>query len=111
MTDRIRTTHVGRIQRPELITAALVAGRAPDAAFSQKLRDAVVDVVRQQVEAGIDIPNDGEFGHVAWNNYLKDRLGGFELRKRQDSSPSTPPTNQSRDRSDFPGFYAYMAST
>jgi 5-methyltetrahydropteroyltriglutamate--homocysteine methyltransferase len=46
----------------------------------------VVDVVQRQKELGIDIPNDGEYGHTmsssvdygAWWNYSFSRLGGLE---------------------------------
>ncbi len=64
-TDRILTTHVGRLQRPEDLTESMSAQprkRPTDAAFAQRLRDSVAEVVRQQAEAGIDIVNDGEFG-------------------------------------------------
>ena len=80
--DRVLTTHVGRLQRPDEITTAMEShplGRPADEAFSTLLAAAVTDVVRQQSEAGVDIVCDGEFGKLSWNIYLNSRLGGHEL--------------------------------
>ena len=38
---------------------------------------AVVDIVRQQKEAGVDVPSDGEMGKISYATYIKDRLDGF----------------------------------
>ena len=57
---------------------ALDAGTAPDpAAFEARVRRAVADVVRQQVEAGVDVVNDGEQGKVGYSTYVRHRLTGF----------------------------------
>jgi 5-methyltetrahydropteroyltriglutamate--homocysteine methyltransferase len=40
----------------------------------------VSEVVRQQVDVGIDIPSDGEFGRPSFRGYINDRLAGLELR-------------------------------
>ena len=65
-TSRILTTHTGSLIRPpELVelVRARQSGRSIDQrAFDATLHDAVGDVVGRQVRAGIDIPNDGEFG-------------------------------------------------
>jgi 5-methyltetrahydropteroyltriglutamate--homocysteine methyltransferase len=37
----------------------------------------VADVVRRQVDAGIDIVNDGEMSKPSYATYVKDRLAGF----------------------------------
>src|SRR5574339_215907 len=62
-TDRILTTHTGRLPRPADLAAtleALDAGAAVDAAaFEARVRRAVADVVRRQVEAGVDVVSDG----------------------------------------------------
>jgi 5-methyltetrahydropteroyltriglutamate--homocysteine methyltransferase len=80
-TERILTTHTGSLPRPHDLTAlleALDAGAAPDsAAFDARVRRAVADVVRQQVEAGIDIVNDGEQSKVGYSTYVRHRLTGF----------------------------------
>src|SRR5271163_1785183 len=90
-SDRILTSHVGSLPRPDdLIEAnrAREAGETTDEqTIRETLRTAVHDVVRHQHELGIDVPGDGEFGksmghrinYGAWWNYAFLRLGGLEL--------------------------------
>src|SRR5204863_708672 len=83
--DRILTTHTGSLIRPPQLlefVKARQAGQAIDqSAYEATLEDSVRDVVARQVEAGIDIPNDGEFGKsTSWSLYVLKRLSGFELR-------------------------------
>src|ERR687895_1939439 len=63
-TDRILTTHVGSLPRPaDLREMWAKPTRGPaEEALQTRLRSAVGEVVLAQVKAGIDIPNDGEFG-------------------------------------------------
>ena len=81
-TDRILTTHTGSLPRPADLTTlleSLDAGTPPDpAAFATRVRRAVVDVVRQQIETGVDVVNDGEQGKVGYSTYVRHRLTGFE---------------------------------
>ena len=85
-TNRILTTHTGSLVRPPQLLAFVRArqmGQAIDErAFDATLHDAVGDVVvRRQVGAGIDVPNDGEFGKsTSWSLYALKRLSGFEIR-------------------------------
>ena len=80
-TDRILTTHTGSLPRPSDLTTMLEAldtGNAPDpAAFEARVRRAVADVVRQQVDAGVDVVSDGEQGKVGYSTYVRHRLTGF----------------------------------
>ncbi|MBM3517228.1 MAG: cobalamin-independent methionine synthase II family protein [Alphaproteobacteria bacterium] len=80
-TDRILTTHVGSLPRPDDLVALLYAkdnGEPYDeAALAAGVRRAVDDVVDQQVEAGIDVVSDGEMAKIGYSTYLKDRLTGF----------------------------------
>lgn len=94
-TDRILTSHAGSLPRtPELI-AANEARTFSDDGFTltstpefEKLRaDAVADIVARQKAAGIDVPNDGEYGKAmsnavdygAWWTYSFQRTAGLEL--------------------------------
>jgi 5-methyltetrahydropteroyltriglutamate--homocysteine methyltransferase len=81
-TDRILTTHTGSLPRPPDLTVMLEAldtGAATDpAAFEARVRRAVAEVVRAQVEAGVDIVNDGEQGKVGYSTYVRHRLTGFD---------------------------------
>ena len=82
--DRILTTHVGSLIRPaalrELGAAAAKDGGEAAARYPAELEAATADVVRRQVEAGVDVVNDGEFGKSSWANYVLDRMTGFEFR-------------------------------
>ena len=85
-TERILTTHTGSLPRPVDLAAtlqALDAGTTPDpTAFDARVQRAVADIVRQQVDAGVDIINDGEQGKVGYSTYVKHRLTGFEGQSR-----------------------------
>lgn len=87
-TDRILTTHVGSLIRPQNVLdfgTALARGDAVDErAYVQTLRDEVNRVVREQCLHGIDMVSDGEFGKASWTGYSFDRLTGFELRDDPD---------------------------
>ena len=80
-TDRILTTHVGSLPRPEPLGGMLLdrdAGEPVDVAdFEATVKTTVGDVVRQQVEAGIDIVSDGEMSKIGYATYIKDRASGF----------------------------------
>jgi len=84
-TDRILTTHVGSLVRPQSLlgfAAAHSAGEPVDeAAYQRTLTHEVAEVVRLQAEHGIDFVSDGEFGKAAWTNYSVDRLDGFDFRE------------------------------
>ena len=104
-TERILTTHVGSLPRPpDLLDMVQAKGRALDAQHdAARLRAAVSEIVRKQIELGIDVIDDGEFGKPSFVTYVNERLGGFEL--DADAPPRTPWTG-SREALAFPEFYA-----
>jgi 5-methyltetrahydropteroyltriglutamate--homocysteine methyltransferase len=116
-TDRILTTHVGSLPRPDDLMA-LYAANAPDNKLQPRLRAAVGDIVRRQAETGIDVVNDGEYGKAmrsamdfgAWWSYVYPRLQGFELREEQAKKGRAAWTPGSKERKDFAEFYAAEAS-
>ncbi|MCC6474447.1 MAG: cobalamin-independent methionine synthase II family protein [Burkholderiales bacterium] len=80
---RILTTHVGSLIRPaELLQLAAAAREKPqeEERYLECLARETAAVVKRQVEAGIDIVNDGEYGKSSWANYALERLAGFEPR-------------------------------
>ena len=79
-TNRILTTHAGSLPRPTELDDALERRDEGQAAWAATLRRSVAEVVRKQVEVGVDVVNDGEFGKSSWYLYLTERLGGFEAR-------------------------------
>lgn len=80
--DGIATTHVGSLPRSAAVATWLSAreeGAVVDVAgFDAAIRSHVVDVVRQQVDVGIDIVSDGETSKISYSTYVKDRLTGFD---------------------------------
>jgi 5-methyltetrahydropteroyltriglutamate--homocysteine methyltransferase len=80
---RILTTHVGSLIRPsELVELGKAAhdNAQGERRYRDALERATADVVRRQIEAGVDIVNDGEYGKSSWANYVLERLTGFEAR-------------------------------
>jgi 5-methyltetrahydropteroyltriglutamate--homocysteine methyltransferase len=82
--DHIQTTHIGSLPRPHRLLDVMKAkysGQPYDEkAFQEALRGAVRDVVREQVDCGIDIVTDGEFSKPGFFTYIRERLDGFESR-------------------------------
>ena len=80
-TERTLTTHVGSMPRPRALVDMLLKkdhGEAYDPAeYDRVIAEAVTAVVRRQVEAGVDIPSDGEASKVSYSTYMMDRLTGF----------------------------------
>src|SRR5947208_9128237 len=80
-TERFLTTHTGSLPRPEDLVRAMFAkeeGVPVDAAaLKSRIRSAVAAVVEKQIEAGVDIVNDGEMSKPSYATYAKDRLNGF----------------------------------
>jgi 5-methyltetrahydropteroyltriglutamate--homocysteine methyltransferase len=115
--DRILTTHVGSLPRPNDLVE-LYRDNAPDDRLQPRLRSAIADVVRRQSASDIDVVNDGEYGKAmrravdfgAWWPYVYDRLAGFELREETAKKGRTAWTFGSRERKDFAEFYAEEAS-
>ncbi len=97
--DRILTTHVGSLPRPQDVVDLLFAqdrGEPVDAAqFDKVVRNAVNESVRRQVEAGLDVIDDGEMSKISYATYIRHRLTGFD----GDSARPTP-----KDLEDFPEY-------
>ena len=91
MSDRVLTSHAGSLPRPddlvELNQRRGLGQLEDEAAYQQRLTEATAEVVARQHDIGIDIVNDGEYGHIAaarydygtWWTYVFPRLGGLEI--------------------------------
>src|SRR4030088_1672635 len=87
-TQRILVSHAGTTPRPANVP----------------LPAAVTQVVKKQVEVGIDIVNDGELSKSNFTNYVRDRLGG--IAPADGSARQLPPRNiNARDLHEFPEFF------
>ena len=97
-TDRILTTHVGSLPRPQALVDLMVKrdhGEHYDAAeMRRSVRQAVADLVARQVKIGVDIVSDGEASKIGYATYMKERLTGF-----RDENYVIPPQ---RDLAEFP---------
>ena len=80
--ERILTTHVGSLPRPPALRDLLVRhdhGESIDQdALQREAESAVRHVVARQLQAGIDVVNDGEQSKAGFFAYVRERLGGFE---------------------------------
>ena len=102
--QRILTTHVGSLPRPPTLRDLLVRqdrGEAIDShVLAREAEAAVRHVVKKQLEAGVDIGNDGEQPRVGFSTYPARRMSGFG----GESKRRTP-----RDIADHPDYAARLA--
>ena len=98
-SERFLTTHTGSLPRPDDLIRMMYAkeGGVPvdAAALAARVREAVSEVVSKQVEAGVDLVNDGEMSKPSYATYIKDRLDGFG---------GTGNTFVYQDLAEFPGW-------
>ena len=104
-SDRILTTHVGSLPRPQRVVEVLFAEDRGDEQDPQRLdevlQDGVSEVVRLQEDAGLDLVGDGEMSKISYATYIRHRLTGFD----GDSERPTP-----QDLDDFPRFRDQLVS-
>jgi 5-methyltetrahydropteroyltriglutamate--homocysteine methyltransferase len=102
--DRILTTHVGSIPRNATLRDLLVRqdrGEPVDeAALAREAEAAVRDVVRGQLEAGVDIGNDGEQPRAGFSTYVARRMRGFGGASRRPAA---------KEFAEFPDYAAMLA--
>lgn len=112
--DRMLTTHVGSLVRPPGLVEIMRAKESGQVYDPKELaagvRSAVKEVVHKQVEVGVDIASDGEYGKASFSGYVNERLTGFTRRPRDPNE--SPLLNWGRDRQLFREFYeAYDRAT
>jgi 5-methyltetrahydropteroyltriglutamate--homocysteine methyltransferase len=82
LADRILTTHTGSLPRPDSLVRLMydaIEGKPVDAdALRGEIDQAVTDVVRRQIEVGLDVVSDGEMSKPGFNNYIHERFSGFD---------------------------------
>ncbi len=107
-TDRILTTHVGSLPRPEDLLNQLQSwfegGDQPGSGLGALAAQAVLDVVARQVETGLDIVSDGEMGKISYTQYVKHRLNG--IGERGEAKGALPLIGVNRDYLDHPDYKA-----
>ena len=85
--ERILTTHVGSLPRSQAVTDVLFAPREGRRSPTQRaaaavITDAVADVVRRQVETGVDVVSDGETSKISYATYIADRFAASAATRR-----------------------------
>jgi 5-methyltetrahydropteroyltriglutamate--homocysteine methyltransferase len=109
-TERILTTHVGSLARPDALIPLLRSKERDQPydreAYATLVREAVADVARKQTEAGVDIVTDGEQGKASFFGYVVERFNGF-ARKPAPSGQEGNPRETSREYQAFPDYYAW----
>jgi 5-methyltetrahydropteroyltriglutamate--homocysteine methyltransferase len=106
-TDRILVTHAGSLPRPPDLRAMVVAKSAGQdydaAALDRRLKEAVAETVRMQIDSGIDIVNDGELSKLNFTDYVRGRIAGYEERP---NSGRRRLSIIARDEKKFAGYFA-----
>jgi 5-methyltetrahydropteroyltriglutamate--homocysteine methyltransferase len=112
-TNRILTTHAGRLDGPPELrekTRAMMAGQPVDLqALKPLVSQALIDVIRKEAEAGIDIISDGELSKIGFGlPYYGRRLTGLSSRKlKPGEAPSM--SQMTNERMEFADFYKELA--
>ncbi|MEM8858494.1 MAG: cobalamin-independent methionine synthase II family protein [Chloroflexota bacterium] len=107
--NKILTTHVGSMPRPQEVVDMLFAedqGTLNDAQrpeYDEIMARNVADIVQKQVSAGVDIPSDGEMSKISYATYIRHRLTGFEI------SDTPPPRATPKDLDDYPEYRDRLA--
>ena len=105
-TEKILTTHVGSLPRPNRVAELIFAKEAEEeydkTEFDEVIAAAVKGAVARQADVGIDIISDGEMSKISYATYIKERISGFE-----GDSPRNPP----KDLQDYPSFLAKLAQS
>jgi 5-methyltetrahydropteroyltriglutamate--homocysteine methyltransferase len=112
-SERILTTHVGRLSHAPELNRALMAGadgrRTEGAEFQAELRRRVAEAIDYQRRLGLDLVNDGELGKLGWQAYAHQRLRGFRLAREGD--PVTHSLQATQDWRDFEAYYTDTADS
>jgi 5-methyltetrahydropteroyltriglutamate--homocysteine methyltransferase len=109
-TDRILTSHVGSLPRPQdlldMLEAAETGGDTDPEAVEARITQAIEDIVVQQRDAGIDIVNDGENSKTSYTLFVQDRLNGVGPVPPETTRPKTA---QHADLIEHPDLIELMA--
>ena len=107
-TDRILTTHTGSLPRPPELIDLMRRREQGEAVDESKLastiKDAVGTIIRQQLDAGIDIVSDGEAGKPGYATYIRTRASGFDGTRVAATRPGP-------EQRDFPEYAERRAAT
>ena len=96
---KIKTTHVGSLPRSNELSSLLASKDNQEkidiSSFDAVVKKNVSEVVKKQINTGIDSVSDGEMSKISYATYIKDRVEGFS----GESERKAP-----KDLDDFPSF-------
>ena len=96
---KIKTTHVGSLPRSNELSSLLASKDNQEkidiSSFDAVVKKNVSEVVKKQINTGIDSVSDGEMSKISYATYIKDRVDGFS----GESERKAP-----KDLDDFPSF-------
>src|SRR5271157_4806494 len=99
-TDRILTTHVGSLPRPQAVVDVLFAQDRGEGYDPVKFEEAIIqgvrDAVGHQADSGVDVMSDGEMSKISYATYIRHRVTGFE--------PGEVPRATPQDLDEYPEF-------
>ncbi|MFN8525836.1 MAG: cobalamin-independent methionine synthase II family protein [Chloroflexota bacterium] len=105
-TNKIIVSHAGNLPRPADLNEILAAGLGKSEAFTDRIPSAVAEVVRRQIDCGVDVVNDGEYIKAgSYTGYIHERVTGWEMLPPDPKRPPKRAGVGERDRREFPGFY------
>jgi 5-methyltetrahydropteroyltriglutamate--homocysteine methyltransferase len=103
-SERILTTHVGSLPRSQAVTDVLFARAAQQPTDLVQgdvvIANGVAEVVKRQVEVGLDVVSDGEMSKISYATYVSERLSGFD---------GDTPREPGQDLVEFPGLLRKLA--
>ncbi len=108
--DRILVTHAGALPRSDKLNKVFrlqgLTAPVDKAALAADVKAEVVQVVRQQIECGVDSVNDGELSKSNFLFYVLDRISGITLREVDPANAPPRLDISGRDRKEFPEYFA-----
>ena len=101
--DRILTTHVGSLPRNDRLSDLLIqqedGANFDPQALADEMDKAVRHVVGKEMEAGIDVGNDGEQRRIGFQTYVPQRMSGFGGQSKR---------RRGREFEEFPELVQYL---
>src|SRR5690606_33939557 len=108
-SDYFLSTHGGNLPVPDDLFNLLDNAQGNEAKIAVELPKAIEWVVKQQMDCGVDIINDGEYVKAAtpgtYHAYIHNRVSGFNTVDKPEGLQPKRAFTAERDKRDFPGFY------
>ena len=108
-TEYFLSSHGGNLPLPPELSRLTANAREHQAEIAVELPKAVDWIVKQQIDCGVDIINDGEYVKAShpgtYAAYIHDRISGYSTIDRPANLGPKRASTGERDRRDFPGFY------